>query len=206
MHPAEQDCFLTDVQRQRIGIAGLVVGMAIFTFGFMAAHFTGLSAENSIGVEQYPFVPRGWQWVIGSKTIALIGGQMMVIAVVFGWLFDRTMTWARAAVGATLFTLEIMVFFAIIPNEWLGLTQGEFEWTSQNVAFTLPGFLVLNNEVSISYGAIKDVVSGTYSAVLLVVVLVGIVKAQEWSQSRHEPKPPRLSKYGRPVVKGGSNG
>ena len=197
---------MTDVQRQRIGIAGLVIGAAIFTAGFMAVHFTGLSAENSIGVEQYPFVPRGWQWVIGSKTIALIGGQIMVVAVVVGWLFDRTMTWARAAVAATLFTLELLVFFAIIPNEWLGLTQGEFEWTSQNIAFTVPSWLVLNNEISISYGAIKDVVSGTYSAVLLVVVLVGIVKAQEWSKSRHEPKPPSLSTYGRPVVKGGNSG
>jgi len=195
-----------DAQRTRVGIAGLVVGLAIFTAGFMAVHFIGLPETDSIGRDLYPFVPRGWQWDIGAKIVALVGSQIAIAALVFGWLFDRPMTWARASVGAVIFTMEILVWLAIVPNEWLGLTQGEFAWTAQKVAFTLPSWLVLNNDVAISYGAIKDIVSGTYSAVVLGAVLVGMYQYQEWNKTRGEPKPLPLSDYGRPVVKEGSRG
>jgi len=195
-----------DAQRTRVGIVGLIAGLAIFTAGFMAVHFIGLPETDSIGRDLYPFVPRGWQWDIGAKIVALIGSQIMVAAVVFGWLFDRTLTWARASVGAMIFTMEIIVWLGIVPNEWLGLAQGEFAWTSQKVAFTLPSWLVLNNGISISYGAIKDIVSGTYAAGVLGAVLVGMYKYQEWDKTRGEAKPLPLSDYGRPVVKEGSSG
>lgn len=197
---------MDDAQRRRLGIAGLIIGLAIFTAGFMAVHFTGLSETDSLGRDLYPAIPRGWQWVIASKIVALIGGEIALMAVVLGWLFDRPMTWGRASIGATIFTMQIYVFFSIIPNEWLGLTQGEFQWTAQKVAFTLPSWLVLNNDVSISYGAIKDVVSGTYSAVALGVLLVGMYQYQEWNKRRGDAKPPPLSDYGRPVIKAGSRG
>ncbi|MDH3426258.1 MAG: hypothetical protein OEM22_06255, partial [Acidimicrobiia bacterium] len=77
---------------------------------------------------------------------------------------------------------------------------------SQKVAFTLPSWLVLNNGISISYGAIKDIVSGTYAAGVLGAVLVGMYKYQEWDKTRGEAKPLPLSDYGRPVVKEGSSG
>ena len=137
----------------------MIGGAVIFVVGFMAAHFVGLPGVNTVGQEIYPHVPRGWPWEIGAKLVALVGSQILLAGIVAVWIWDLPMTWARASVGAAIFTLETIVFMAIIPNEWLGLTQGEFAWTSQKVAFTLPSWLVLNNEVSVSYGAIKDIVS-----------------------------------------------
>lgn len=193
---------MSEAKRVRLGILAVVVGGIIFTVGFMAVHFTGLSETNSVGQEIYPHIPRGWVWVTLAKIVALVGSQILIIGIVFGWLFDREMTWARASVGAAIFVIQILVFFAIIPNEWLGLTQGEFEWTSQKEAFKIPSFLVLNNNVSISFGAIKDIVSGGYSATMLGAMLVGMYQYQEWNKRRGEPKPPKTSGYGRPLVKG----
>jgi hypothetical protein len=95
----------------------------------------------------------------------------------------------------------MLILFGVVPNQWLTLTQGTFEWTGQKIAFTLPTWLMLNNEVSISYGAIKDVVSGTYSALLLVVIAVGAYQIQERAKRPKAPPPPRFSTYGRPLVK-----
>ncbi len=61
---------------------------------------------------------------------------------------------------------------------------------------------MLNNEVSVSFGAIKDAVSGGYSAGALGAVLVGAYKYQEWTKKRGAPKPQKVSTYGRPLVKG----
>ena len=187
---------------RQLGLIAVIVGTAIFTVGFMAAHFTDLPETNSVGQEIYPHVPRGWVWVIASKLVGFIGSQILLVGIVLRWLWDRPMTWARASVGAGLFVLESIILMAIIPNEWLGLTQGEFQWTSQRVAFTLPDWLTLNNDIAISYGAIKDVVSGTYSVIVLVAILVGVYQFQERAKRGPADEKLSTSDYGRPVVKG----
>ena len=189
--------------RTRLGITAVIVGTAVFTAGIFAAHFTGLPEQNNLGVDIYPDIPRGWQWVIGSEIVALVGSQVIIAGIALAWLYERPMTWARATVGAMLVTLEMLILFGIVPNEWLNLTQGTFEWTSQKIAFEIPSFLVLNNEVSVSFGAIKDAVSGGYSAGLLGLVIVVTYQYQVRSQrARTETKPQPVSVYGRPVVKG----
>ena len=60
---------------------------------------------------------------------------------------------------------------------------------------------MLNNQVSISYGALKDLVAGGYAATMLVAVLVGTYQAQEWFKRRGQPKPTTTSAYGRTVVR-----
>ena len=79
--------------------------------------------------------------------------------------------------AAAIFTLEMLILFGMVPNQWLALTQGTFEWTSQNIAFTLPSWMMLGNEVSVSFAVIKDVVVGGYSATLLGAVAVGAASA-----------------------------
>ena len=105
-------------------------------------------------------------------------------------------------VAALIFTIEMLILFGVVPNQWLALTQGNFEWTSQKVWFTLPKWLVLNNDVSISFGVVKDAVAGGYSATLLGVIAVTIYKLQEMAKTADQPKPQVISPYGRPVVKG----
>ena len=189
--------------RTRLGITAIIAGTVLFTAGIFAAHFTGLPAENNLGVEIYPDIPRGWQVVIGSQLVALVGSQIAMAGIAFGYLWLRPMTWARATVGAMLVTLEMLILFGIVPNEWLNLTQGTFEWTSQKIAFEIPSWLMLNNEVAVSFGAIKDAVSGGYSAGVLGLIIVAVYQYQErMKRFGSETKPQPVSTYGRPVVKG----
>jgi hypothetical protein len=194
---------LDRAQMRRLGIIAVIGGTVVLSVGIAAAHFVGLPETNSLGQEIYPHVPRGWVWEIGAKLVGLAGSQILIAGIVLAWLWDREMTWARASVGAALFTMETIILMAIVPNEWLGLTQGEFQWTSQRVAFTVPGWLTLNNDLSISYGAIKDIVSGTYSAAVLGAILVTVYQVQERQKRGPADRPTVVSDYGRPVVKGG---
>jgi len=201
---------VTEAQRQRIGVIGIAFGLLLLTFGVFAAHFTGLSATNNVGQEIYPQIPRcawfesGACWVIPmtSKIIAFGGSQIALAALVFGWVWDRPMTWARATVAAFLFTLEMILLFGIVGNEWLGLTQGPLAWTSQKVLITVPRWIVLNNDIQISFGILKDMIVAGYATTVLAVIVIGAYQLQERAQKRDQPKPQLISGYGRPIVKG----
>jgi hypothetical protein len=204
---------VTEQQRVRIGVIGVGAGLVLLAFGVLMAHFTGLAATNSVGVEQYPHIPRCvgigldkdfgcWMLPTLGQTIGLIGSQIFFAAIIVGWIWKRPLTWALATVAALIFTIEMLVLFGVVPNQWLALTQGNFEWTGQKIWFTLPKWLVLNNDVSISFGVVKDAVAGGYSAVLLGAVAVTIYKLQEIAKKGDQPKPQPVSPYGRPVVKG----
>jgi len=202
---------VTERLRKRLGIAGVGIGIAMLAVGIGVAHFSGLPETNAVGQEIYPHIPRcawfetsGSCWVIptSGQIVAVLGSQLLMAGIVVGWILDRPLTWARATVAALLTTIEMIVLFGIVPNQWLALTQGTFEWTAQTTAFTLPKWLMLNNEVSISYGAVKDIVSGGYSATMLAVVAVTAYQVQERAKRRGIPKPAKVSSYGRPVVRG----
>ncbi len=202
---------MTETQRQRIGVIGIVVGTVLFFLGVFAAHFTGLSETNSVGQEIYPHIPRcawfetGPCWVlpIASQFIALAGSQIALAAIVFGWLWQRPMTWARATVGAFLFTLEMIVLLGIVPNQWLALTQGTLAWTDQRILVSIPRWLVLNNELHISYAVAKDMITAGFSTGVLAAVAIGGYQMQERAKRAGQPKPQIVSSYGRPIIKGG---
>ena len=204
---------MTEQQRRKWGIVGVVVGSLMLVVGVLAAHFTGLPELDSIGREIHPSIPRCapfeddpnacWMLPTASQGLALLGSQIAMLGIVVGWIWERKLTWALATVGAFLFTLEMLILFGVVPNQWLNLTQGTFEWTEQKVAFTIPKWLVLNNNVSISYGVIKDAVAGGYAAGVLGAVAVGAYQLQERAKKAGQPRPPVFSEYGRPVVRGG---
>ena len=204
---------MTSERRQRLGWVGVVAGFVLLIVGVLVAHFTNLPLQDSVGRDIYSWIPRCTPletnenacWIlptIGQAT-AVLGSQLMVAGIVLGWLFDRPLTWARATVGAFLFTLEVMILFAIVPNQMVALMQGTFEWTSQKTFITIPPWLVLNNNVSISYGTLKDLLVAGYATTMLVAFLVVSYQYQERMKRRGQPKPTVTSVYGRPVVKGG---
>lgn len=183
----------------RAGMAATAIGVVLGLAGALFAHFTGLPLEDGIGQEIYPSIPRGWLWELLGQTVSLTGALLVLAGLALGLLYKRELTWARASVGAALFVSLMMILFGVIPNEWLTLAQGQWEWTPQKIAITLPRWLVLNNDVSISYSAIKDIVSGTYSVVMLGAVAVGMYQWQEYSKKAAAPKPQAVSAFGRPV-------
>ena len=191
----------------RIGIAAIVGGIVISIAGAVAAHYTALPEVNEFGIEDWPWIPRelfGATWTLPllSQTVSLTGGLIFMAGVTLAFLYEREMTWARAALGATLFAALMMVIFGIIPNQWLTLTQATLAWTPQKTFFTLPAWLTLNNEVAISYAVVKDAVLQGF----VVTALLGTPIFMYWWQGRAEraakaPPPEPVSTYGRPLTK-----
>ena len=106
-------------------------------------------------------------------------------------------------VGSEKIPFMVIILLGIVPNEFLGLTQGTLAWTDQKILFTIPSWLVLNNEVSISYAAVKDIITAGYSTTVLIAVAVGAYQLQERAKRADQPKPQVVSSYGRPVVREG---
>ena len=184
------------------GLAATALGLLTAVAGFMFAHFTGLDEFDNIGREIYPSIPRGWMWETAGQLVSVSGFMLVLAGLTLAFLYDRPLTWARASLGAMLFTALMLIIFGIIPNQWLTLAQGEFEWTSAKIAVTLPPWLVLNNEVAISYEVIKDAALQGYVVNLLVVVIVVMYKWQERAKRLASGPPPKpVSVYGRPVTK-----
>lgn len=192
---------VTDQQRLRLGLAAIAGGLAILTLGVMWAHFTELSPVNQFEEPIYEFIPRGWIWTTIGQIIAITGAQIAMIGVVVAFVWERHLTWARASIGASIFVLQAIIIFGMIPNQWLTLTQSQLEWTPQKIAFTLPRLLTLNNEVTISYAVIKDVVSAGYASTALLAWPFIMVWWQKRELAKKDGPPPvEISAYGRPMA------
>ena len=194
---------MTEQRRKLFGIGGLIVGTLIVAVGLTIAHYTNLPPEDALGNEILPSIPRGWLLYTTGQIIAVGGSQLMVVAAVYGWLWDRPLTWVRASFGALLGWYQLVLYFGIIPSEMLNLAQGPLEWTSRTW-FTIPSWMVLNNDVAISFTALKDALVAGYYTTAFVALAVGIYMAQEWIKKRADAAPVvQLSTYGRPLRKEG---
>lgn len=201
---------LDQKQRTRLGAAALLLGIGMLAVGVIVAHYalfpeTELvdGVEVPVQVDYLGWIPRGWQWVTLGQIIGFVGSQLMVVGALFLWLVGRKLTWARATFAAFIAWVELVLYFGVVPSEWLNLTQGPLEFTSQRIAFTIPKWLVLGNHVDVSLAAIKDAVSGVYNTVMLGVAIVFAYKLQDWGKARPErAAKERRSAYGRPLVKG----
>lgn len=182
-----------------IGLVAAAVGLFVTLVGAMGVHAAEADEVNELGQEIYTFIPRGWQVVTAFQAISLTGALIIIAGLTFAFLYDRPMTWARAALGATLFASLMIIVFGIIPNQFLTLTQSTLDWSPQRVFIVIPSGLVLNNQVELSYAFLKDAISGGYSA----VAMIGIAGFMWWWQGRQkraeEPKPTPVSAYGRPM-------
>jgi hypothetical protein len=185
------------------GAAAIALGTILTAIGVFAAHFAAIDELDQFGREAWTWIPRGWQFELFGQLIALTGVLLAMGGTALAFLYERTLTWARASLGALLFVGLMLIIFAIIPNQWLTLTQAVWEWTPQKTFVTIPSWLVLNNEVSISMAALKDIVSGTYSAVALGAVAVGMYQWQEWTKKKGAAPKQEVSQYGRPMTKVG---
>ncbi len=183
------------------GTAAIAVGIVLTTVGVLAAHYAAIDELDQFGREAWTWVPRGWQFALAGQLVALSGVLLAMGGATLAFLYERPLTWARASLGAALFTGLMMILFGIIPNEWLTLTQAVWEWTPQKTFVTIPSWLVLGNEVSISAAAMKDVVSGTYTVVALGAVAVTMYQWQERSKRLAAAPKEEISTYGRPMTK-----
>jgi hypothetical protein len=200
---------MTDRQRIRIGSALLVIGTLLMVVAVILVHIYGRPAEQVPTVEPFmsmftevPIEAHKWFKGIGYLLV-FAASQLMLAGTALIWVLNQRMTWARAAFAAFITWIEMVVIFGIVPSEWLNFSQTDLDWSFQRAWFVIPPFLVLGNEVTFSYGALKDAVSGTYNLIMLVAG--GVFAWQVQSIGKPRPaaaaKEAPVSPYGRPLVK-----
>ncbi len=186
----------------RVGIILMVAGAALALAAAYAVHLIGLPEENSFGVELYPSVPRGWVPTLGAQIISLSGLLVAMAGMALAFLYKREMTWARASIGAFLFTGLMIILYGVIPNEFLTVTQSTLDWSSLKEWVPIPSVLTFGNEISISAAAIKDLIGQGYILTVTVAVAVTMWKWQDRAKRLAEQGPPvKVSKYGRPLTR-----
>jgi hypothetical protein len=201
---------LSDSRRKTIGVGLLVAGLLGLVIGVIWIHWSSIpqtelveGVETPVVVDYLNWFPRGVFWkgigyliVLGATTLALVGA-------VFLWVLNQPMTWARATVAAFIAWIALVFFFGMVPSEWLNYAQTDLDWSSQRVAVSIPPFLMLGNEVDISWAVVKDLISANYHVVMLVVVAVFAIQVQKMREGRPaEAKVEKVSPYGRPLVRG----
>jgi hypothetical protein len=192
---------LSNHQKTVVGISLLAIGLLVLIVGVIVAHYANFPDGEQ--VDYFGWIPRGWIPVTIGQIIAFTGSQIMLLGAAIGFVLERKMTWARASFTAFIVWIELVLLLGTVPSEWLNLTQGPLEWTEQRIAFTIPPWLVLNNEIAISYAFIKDFVSINYNMAVLTVMIIFAYKIQDWSKPLPEPTEEEfVSPYGRPLVKG----
>lgn len=201
---------MSDRQRLRVGGGSLVVGLILMIVGVTIVHVYGRGSDNP--------PPAGfflWMFELLDTDAQKFGkgfgylvvfaaSQLIIVGAALVWILNQRMTWARAAFAALLTWIELVVIFGIVPSEWLNFSQTDLDWSTQRPVpglDPLPPWLVLNNEVTISWGAVKDAISGGYNVTMLVLAGLFAYKLQDVGKPRPQKAPEeKISPYGRPLI------
>ena len=202
---------LTEEQRRRYGWALMILGLGAMTVAVLLVHFSNFpethfvnGVEDPVVLDQFNWVPRGWLPKGIGYLLVFGASQMLLVGAIIAFVLRRPMTWARATFVAFLVWVEFVIIFGIVPSEWLNLAQTDLDWSNQRVAVALPPWLVLGNEVEVSWSAVKDAISMGYNLTVLVGAIIFAYKIQDIEGGRpaESDKPETISPYGRPLVRG----
>jgi hypothetical protein len=206
---------LSPSQRINYGSAMLALGTVAMVLGVVVVHWAQFPVEELVDGQFVPFevdylnwMPRGIWWKALGYVIALGASQLMIAGAAFIFILGRKMSWAVASIAATLAWMELVIVFGIVPSEFLNFTQTDLDWSGQRLVPGLdpiPSFLVLGNDISISWAVIKDSISMGYNLAMLVLGGLFAYKVQDIYSGRPESAatPDEVtSPYGRTLVKG----
>lgn len=193
---------MTDRTKLAIGITAIVAGISVALIASLFVHAAQAPTTDLVGNELYPIVPRGWVPAIVGQLVAIGGVFLILGGATLAFVYDRPFTWARAAIGAWLFVAMVLVVFAVIPNQWVALTQASLEWTPQKILITIPPALVLGNDLSVSYATFSQMIIGAYPVVMLGLIATTMVVWQNRKKAVSEAKPTPVSSFGRPMREG----
>ena len=202
---------LKDRKRKTMGWGLLVTGFVTLILAVWWIHFSSFPENEIVDGEIVPvvldnfnWVPRGAIWKGIGYLAAFAASQMLLLGALFVWVLNQKMTWARAAFASFITWIELVMLFAMVPSEWLNFAQTDLDWSSQRIAIVIPPFLVLGNEVDLSYAALKDSISMGYHIAILAVGGIFALQLQKMYRGRppSAEKPQPKSPYGRPLVKG----
>ena len=190
-----------------LGVGTLLLAVAVWWIHFSSFPQTEVvdGVEVDVVLSSFNWVPRAWYWKALGYISAFAASQLMLAGAALIWVLNQKMTWSRAMFAAFLAWIELLLLFGIVPSEWLNLAQTDLDWSSQRVALTIPPFLVLGNQVDISWAVVKDLISTGWHLVMIPAVAIFALQVQRMYDGRpaSAEKPESKSPYGRTLVKGG---
>tara|TARA_B100000902_G_scaffold33469_1_gene40135 strand:+ start:1660 stop:2214 length:555 start_codon:yes stop_codon:yes gene_type:complete len=178
-------------------------GIGSLAGGVIVAHYAGFPKGEI--VDYFNWIPRGWLPQTLGQFVAFSGSQLILIGLVLMAWNEKPLTWSKAAYFSFLSWVQLTLIFGVLPSEWLNLAQGPLEWTNQREFIKFPPMLFLGNEVSLSFGALKDIIQlGISQGALIAVFVIGYF-IQDINNMKEKGKV-KISDYGKKVVKTGANG
>jgi hypothetical protein len=196
-----------------MGIGLMIMGAAVSLVGALFVHFVGSPEKNNLGEEIFSAFPRHFLLELFFQIVSLTGVFIFLAGMVVGFVYKREMTWARATIGAFVFTAVSMILLGVVPNEWLTLAQAKLQWDGRAfVSFVgcvpdqglpcieLPSALIGGNELEVTWETLKDALSFGYANAVIGGIAFVMIRAQKWAKEQRDAPPPEpISEYGRPL-------
>ncbi len=182
---------LSDERRNRLGWLLILTGSVVLVVGGLVdplfeprPHHSDRWTNRSAGRRLLQLGPA---WVVLEGT--RLSGRIRCLADDVARSGDGLRHRAADDLGAGgvlrfLTWIELVVIFGIVPSEWLSLSQTDLDWSPQKIFVTIPSWLVLGNEVAISYAALKDIISGGYHVTVSGVRSSFAYKIQDFGKPR----------------------
>ena len=119
------------------------------------------------------------------------------------------LTWGEAFVAATFMFALMLMFYGIVPNQWLQWAGNELGWRSDSIGVPTPfgrlwpeGLTFMGRgRVTITAAAIGDIIAATFYIVFFVLQIVGWLWWQKRGKKTAPPPAIELSAFGRPLVR-----
>ena len=118
------------------------------------------------------------------------------------------LTWGEAYLAGTFMFALMLMFYGVVPNEWL-LYAGKLGWRTDSIGVPTPfgrlwehGLTFFGRgKVTITASAIGDMIAGAFYVIFFVLQIVGWLWWQKRGKKTAPPPAIEVSAFGRPLVR-----
>ncbi|HET7488780.1 MAG TPA: hypothetical protein VFJ85_12700 [Acidimicrobiales bacterium] len=121
------------------------------------------------------------------------------------------LTWGEGMLAATFIFALMLMFYGVVPNQWLLFAGKDLKWRSDSIGLPTPfgtfwkrGVTFMGRgRVQVTAAAVGDAVAALLYIVFFTLQIVGWLWWQKRGKKTAAPPPIELSAFGRPLVKKG---
>lgn len=119
------------------------------------------------------------------------------------------LTWGEAFVAGTFLFALMLMFYGVVPNQWLLWAGNELGWRTDSIGVPTPfgrlwpeGLTFFGRgRVTITASAVGDIIAATFYIVFFVLQIVGWLWWQKRGKKTAPPPAIEVSAFGRPLVR-----
>ena len=119
------------------------------------------------------------------------------------------LTWGEAFLAATFIFALMLMFYGIVPNQWLQWSGNELGWRSDSIGVPTPfgrlwdeGLTFFGRgRITITASSVADAIAGAFYVIFFVLQIVGWLWWQKRGKKTAAPPAIETSAFGRPLVR-----